>query len=112
MRLDQVTDGTSNTLMMGEDLPEYNNHSAAFYSNGDWGSCNIPLNYMPDPPTPASWWYVMSFRSRHPGGAFFCLADGSVRFLSETIDSNCSATRIGLYQQLSTRAGGEPVTVP
>ena len=31
-----VTDGLSNTLMIGEDVPSQNHHSAAFYANGDW----------------------------------------------------------------------------
>lgn len=45
VKISQVTDGTSNTFMIGEDVPLYNRHSAAFYSNGDWCSCNIPLNF-------------------------------------------------------------------
>ena len=101
-----ITDGTSNTLMIGEDVPEYNYHTAAYYANGDWDSCNIPLNYnMTDSADPLDWQHVMSFRSRHPGGVHFALADGSVRFLAETIDAD-------LYRSLSTRAGGESVQVP
>ncbi len=45
------------------------------------------------------------FASYHPGGAQFVFADGHVRFLSETID-------LDLYQSLSTYAGGEPVSPP
>jgi prepilin-type processing-associated H-X9-DG protein len=40
------------------------------------------------------------FASKHPGGAHFCLADGSVQFLQDSID-------ITLYQDLSTRNGDE-----
>lgn len=105
MTLSSVSDGTSNTLMVGEDVSLQNNHSAAFYANGDYASCHAPLNYFPNPPMPNNWPRVMSFRSRHVRGAHFCLADGSVRFLSETIQWLH-------YQQLCTRAGGEPVQLP
>ncbi|HUT95035.1 MAG TPA: DUF1559 domain-containing protein [Thermoguttaceae bacterium] len=41
-------------------------------------------------------------RSFHPGGANHALADGSVRFISETVDTKT-------YQYLGTRAEGETV---
>jgi prepilin-type processing-associated H-X9-DG protein/prepilin-type N-terminal cleavage/methylation domain-containing protein len=104
-RLAGVRDGTSNTLMLGEDVPEQNDWSAAFYANGDYAGCNAPLNYFFDPPQPQNWWNVMSFRSRHPGGANFCLADGSVRFVNETIE-------YWLYTALSTKAQGEAAAPP
>jgi len=61
--------------------------------------------------------------SLHPGGAHFCMADGSIRFLSENIDSwnlsdaemqnlwdsNTLTSQPGLYQFLSTRNGREVV---
>lgn len=103
--LGAIRDGASNTLIVGEDVPEHNAHSAAYYANGDYASCHAPLNFFPDPPRPRDWWDVMSFRSRHPGGASFCLADGSVRFVAQTID-------YPLYRALSTRAGGEAGSVP
>jgi prepilin-type N-terminal cleavage/methylation domain-containing protein len=43
-----------------------------------------------------------NFSSFHPGGVHFVLGDGSVHFVSDTID-------LGVYQALCTRAGGEPV---
>ena len=52
-----------------------------------------------------SWWTTGGFKSRHPGGASFCLGDGSVRFLSETIDYR-------LYNEIGTIAGGEVAQVP
>ncbi len=100
-----VCDGTSSTLMVGEDVPAQNHHSVAYYSNGDWASCHAPLNYFPNPPTPNDWWNVMSFRSLHPGVAQFCFVDGSVRTLSEEIDYM-------LYRALSTKANGEIVQAP
>jgi prepilin-type N-terminal cleavage/methylation domain-containing protein len=103
--LAKITDGTSNTFLIGEDLPLHNQHSAAFYSNGDYASCHAPLNFMPKPPIPADWPKVISFRSMHPGGAHFCAADASVRLIAQTIDHTH-------YQALSTKAGQEVYSMP
>jgi prepilin-type processing-associated H-X9-DG protein len=46
-----------------------------------------------------------NFRSDHPGGGNFLMADGSVHFVVEEID-------MLLYQQLSTMAGAEVANVP
>lgn len=107
VKISSVTDGTSKTLMVGESLPEYDNHSAAFYANGDWNSCNLPLNNLLNV-DPASlnlgfWWEQQSFRSRHPGGVQFCLADGSVRFISESVGSEA-------YRTACSRNGNETVS--
>jgi prepilin-type processing-associated H-X9-DG protein len=91
--------------MIGEDVPAENIHSAAFFSNGDYASCHAPLNYFPEPPIPTNWPLVMSFRSRHPGGANFCMADGSVRFVADSIE-------LQLYQDLATKAGREIAELP
>lgn len=45
---------------------------------------------------------LMTASSRHTGGAQFTLGDGSVRFISENIDT-------GTYQALGSKAGGETV---
>ena len=54
------------------------------------------------------------FGSRHSGGAFFALCDGSIRFIYDTVDSanpDSVPYRPGTYQALSTRAGGEVALV-
>jgi len=101
IRIADVRDGTANTFLIGEDVPTVNHHSAAFYSNGDYSSCHMPLNYFPDPPTPDFWPNTISFRSRHPGGAHFAMADGSVHFVQEQIEHH-------VYRSLSTKNQGEP----
>jgi hypothetical protein len=101
VKIATVTDGTSKSLMIGEDVPEYNYHSVAFYSNGSWCSCNAPLNYgLGDDPDQIAldWSDAQGFRSKHPGGVQFCLADGSVRFVSDSVDNlsfRISCTRNG-----------------
>jgi len=107
VKIGKVTDGTSHTFMIGESLPEYDNHSAAFYANGDWCSCNLPLNNLLSLPPPDKaklqfWWDYQSFRSRHPGGGQFCLVDGSVRYVAESMDFQS-------YRVACTRDGGEPL---
>jgi prepilin-type N-terminal cleavage/methylation domain-containing protein len=96
----KITDGLSHTYMIGEDLPEHNGHSAAYFSNTAISSTDAPLNYLPFPPTPDKYYDVMGFRSLHPGGAHFAMADASVDFVNEGIDYD-------LYQNLSTKAGNE-----
>ncbi len=103
VKLKTVTDGLSNTFVVGESVAEIDPHSAAFYSDGDWASCSQQLNYIPTTATP-DWWEVRGFRSRHPGGVTFAMLDASVHFLNEGIDHK-------LYRALSTRNREEVASV-
>lgn len=110
MTFASVTDGLSNTFMVGEDLPGLNQHCGWAAANYSTGTCSIPLNNalkagQPGFNNPGDWPNVYSFRSRHPGGAQFAKGDGSVSFISQTIDLN-------LYRALATRAGNEAVAAP
>jgi prepilin-type processing-associated H-X9-DG protein len=100
-----ITDGTSNTFAIGEDVPEQNSHSALYYANGDYASCHIPLNTFYKPNVRGNWRLCMSFRSFHPQGANFALADGSVRFIPQSMDFLS-------YRQTCTRNGGEVPNLP
>lgn len=98
----RISDGLSNTFMIGEAVAEQDLHAAALFSDGDWASCNMQLNYfLPDTSLVSGLWYdVRGFRSLHPGGANFAMADASVQFVNEGIDHQ-------LYRGLSTKEGGE-----
>ena len=114
VKLGEVTDGTSRTLLVGEASPEDQN-SAAFMSDGDWATAGLQLNFDwaasdyclqgPRDPNSAVCWQIMrGFRSDHPGGVQFAFVDGSVRLISDDIDHPS-------YRALSTRARGELVNV-
>jgi prepilin-type N-terminal cleavage/methylation domain-containing protein/prepilin-type processing-associated H-X9-DG protein len=109
VKIGSVIDGTSHTLMIGENLPDYDNHSTAYYGNGDWCSCNIPLNNLlnVDPSTLNLnfWAEQQGFRSRHPGGVQFCLVDGSVRYIADGVDFQT-------FRVSCSRNGSEPLTLP
>jgi prepilin-type N-terminal cleavage/methylation domain-containing protein/prepilin-type processing-associated H-X9-DG protein len=108
LALHQIPDGTSQTLMIGEDIQAKNTWASWPYANNAHGTCAIPLNvrrpfggdYPPD-----EWQNTSGFRSLHPGGANFALADGSVRFVSDTIV-------LTTYRALATIGGGETASVP
>ncbi len=102
----QITDGLSNTWLVGETLPSQCAYGGTFAPNFSLAGTTIPLNTFescPSPPGCHAW--GCGFKSEHPGGAQFGLADGSVRFVSESIDYR-------LYNELGSRAGGEAVSIP
>ena len=85
-----ITDGTSNTFMIGEDLPDLNVHDGWPRSNYANGTCAIKLNNGlkngdPGYNNKGDWPNVYSFRSRHTSGGNFALADGTVRFIADSI---------------------------
>ena len=103
-----VTDGLSNTLMVGETLPGHNQYNCAYCTNMSVSTTHIPLNlmYTADSPSPMnSSRYTYGFKSLHPGGLNFAMGDGSVHFIGETTDYI-------LINQLGSRAGGEIARLP
>ena len=95
--------------MLGEDLHSYNQHTGGWaYPNYVNSTCAIPLNYNDGPPGAPSagygnWPNRYSFHSYHVGGANFCFADGTVRFVENNITA---ATYQGYW---ATIRGGESV---
>lgn len=104
VKIKEVTDGASKTFLIGEASPVDGN-SAAWSSDDDWATTGIGINfdwenYAACVPAGSCWWNMRGFRSYHPGGVNFTLADGSVRFISDAIDHP-------VYRALSTRKKGE-----
>jgi prepilin-type N-terminal cleavage/methylation domain-containing protein/prepilin-type processing-associated H-X9-DG protein len=98
--LDHCRDGSSQTLLVGEQLPAYANMQMYFAGCKNVGSTNPPLNYhrvYPGCPkvfdkSPTRWQgecyaHMSGFKSEHAGGVVnVAMADGSVHALSEMID--------------------------
>jgi prepilin-type processing-associated H-X9-DG protein len=106
-RFADIRDGLSNTIMAGETIPDHCTFNGAYHHNFPLCGTTIPLNTMEDNigAGNSKWWSACGFKSRHPGGGMFLLADGSVHFFTEAIDYR-------LYNELGTRAGGEVVALP
>ena len=118
-RIRDITDGTSNTVAVGERAWELGGvrlqAAVVFGTNGDNDNDNNRgLNY------------VMAtggrrindtcdtcdrgFSSLHEGGAHFLLADGSVRFITENINHDLSPAIDSLYEYLVAIADGNVVS--
>jgi len=124
-RLADITDGTANTIGLMEVRMYCGSFCHAWQGWADaramWYATTAPINFptcanedgVGGPPgripysegCHASESYSTTYgaKSLHPGGANFCLCDGSVRFLSENID-------YPLYQALGDRHDGVSVS--
>jgi prepilin-type N-terminal cleavage/methylation domain-containing protein/prepilin-type processing-associated H-X9-DG protein len=106
LTLNGITDGTSNTFMIGEDMHHFDQHCGGWpYPNYTNATCAIPLNYPDTTHTRTYWQDRYSFHSQHTNGANFCFADGSVRFIDNGIN-------LPTYYALATIRGGEEVALP
>ncbi|MFO0868066.1 MAG: DUF1559 domain-containing protein [Pirellulales bacterium] len=116
-RLADILDGTANTVAVFEDM-HWNGgnasnvpHDRGYTVDSAWMSPLGAINTMRNPVNNKNKAWLQGngdvrchgFSSNHPGGALAARADGSVSFVSQTIDH---ITRYAL----STRAGGEPVS--
>ena len=128
VNISDIRDGTSETFLIGENSPNLNAALTWSSSNSGYATTSIPLNWRTnlkngevDPtdgftcnigdffaPTNSLHCYYnqvfnLGFKSFHPGGANFAMADGSVRFIKQSIN-------IKVYNALGSRRGGEIVS--
>jgi len=134
VRMTGITDGTSNTIAIGEAMTDptavadmgtvRENNASGFGRKDHWaigsddvdtsnqgdmseflGSTGCKMNMVkPTVGSAAFAEYEMSYGSRHSGGANFMMADGSVRFIRDSISAQ-------MFSAMGTRAGGEVVTI-
>ncbi|EAQ78746.1 hypothetical protein DSM3645_29631 [Blastopirellula marina DSM 3645] len=117
-----IVDGTSNTIAVGErtwqlasrtlrastqllmngDSPNVSLQGNAYISAGGRWSLNCTNSQDCD----------RGFSSNHPGGAEFLLVDGSVHFISETIDHDTNSSVNSAYEYLICLDDGNPVDLP
>jgi len=127
-----VSDGTANTLFLGEirpELSEFQRYTSFGWAGGNDVSqgqtiqfINWPIDRVPPGPPPYmsecvappygplcpsgpthcmyNWHVTWGFHSLHPGGVNFAFVDGSVHFISESINHQT-------YQYLGCRNDGQ-----
>jgi prepilin-type N-terminal cleavage/methylation domain-containing protein/prepilin-type processing-associated H-X9-DG protein len=121
VKISDIIDGTSNTIAFGERSrvdPTYDKIVAPIAGRSGWAWTNTfpgydylfgaaqQINWVLPPTLTSDPGFVYgdarmsTYGSQHTGGANFTFADGSVRFISQSLP-------LLTLQQISTRAGGE-----
>ena len=136
VKMGHITDGTSNTLMIGERPPGSTlDYGWQWAGSGDapyFGAADVVLgvNERAGSPTAAPDFFRPGevkdpndihryhFWSLHPGGAQWAIADGSVRFIAyssggpQAVGTTTTPAVPTVVEAMSTRSGGEVFTIP
>jgi prepilin-type N-terminal cleavage/methylation domain-containing protein len=117
VRMAEVTDGTSHTIMFGHTSGIAMGFDNVWCtSTGSVNGTSLPINYNIQASmqqgsffcpgcSVGQPWRGRGFQSHHPGGSVFTMADGSIHYISQTI-------QMGVYNSLGSRAGAEAVSFP
>jgi len=116
-KIQEMSDGTSNTVMVGEvsktdvlTTAATNHRAFPLWAGSQNGGCDgwhegnlrvMDTDYFLNRRTGTE--STRSFGSSHTGGANFLWGDGAVRFVREGVDIN-------VYKAIATRAGGEALS--
>jgi prepilin-type N-terminal cleavage/methylation domain-containing protein/prepilin-type processing-associated H-X9-DG protein len=126
VRFEDITDGTSQTIFLGEKTNDGLGEGWASGTRASLRNSGSGINRTTNPSSPASLAgddgedaagaasgvaatsfdtlsFVGGYNSRHPGGANFVFGDGSVRFLKTSISA-------GTFRLLANRADGEIIS--
>jgi prepilin-type processing-associated H-X9-DG protein len=130
VRFAQITDGTSNTLLVGERPPADDLYFGWWVAGAGeypyFGAADVVLGvreraydpaFDPDFFRPGDLHdpnnlHRYHFWSLHPGGGQFALADGSVRYFRYEIAGHLAGPGVTVFEALASRAGGEVVGEP
>jgi prepilin-type N-terminal cleavage/methylation domain-containing protein/prepilin-type processing-associated H-X9-DG protein len=112
IRFADITDGLSNTVMVGEISIIASGYDMAWFTNtGNVNGTSLPINFnllssiqqkffFCPGCTTGQPWRGRGFASHHPNGVNFGMADGSVTFVNQQINQI-------VYNAMGSRAGGE-----